>query len=244
MRQTGTVKFFNQTKGFGFITPDQGGKDVFVHITAVERSNIGTLDEGMRVSFETEPDKRGKGPKAVNLQLQLAAGAVGRASRHRPATAAEKSFLPHQKVRAEESVQGQRSRAMLPRLAVFLFWRESRPWARLMRAIGAGACIRRCAVGGRRGRRGGLHQEGRTGNRRHEDSAKFQAWEAVLQATDLGFLGGLHDLGHEGRLGARLQGQQRHHALRRGRHARPAVHHAGDPVQVSAGSRLAGPVGA
>ena len=69
MRQTGTVKFFNQTKGFGFITPDEGGKDVFVHITAVERSNIGTLDEGMRFSFETEPDKRGKGPKAVNLQL-------------------------------------------------------------------------------------------------------------------------------------------------------------------------------
>ena len=68
MRQTGTVKFFNQTTGFGFITPDQGGKDVFVHITAVERSKIGTLDEGMRVSFETEPDKRGKGPKAVNLE--------------------------------------------------------------------------------------------------------------------------------------------------------------------------------
>ena len=68
MTKTGTVKFFNQSKGFGFITPDQGGKDVFVHITAVERSNIGPLDEGMRVSFETEPDKRGKGPKAVNLQ--------------------------------------------------------------------------------------------------------------------------------------------------------------------------------
>ena len=68
MRQTGTVKFFNQTKGFGFITPDQGGKDVFVHITTVERSGIGSLDEGMRVSFETEPDKRGKGPKAVELQ--------------------------------------------------------------------------------------------------------------------------------------------------------------------------------
>ena len=48
---------------------DRAVKDVFVHITAVERSNIGTLDEGMRVSFETEPDKRGKGPKAVNLQL-------------------------------------------------------------------------------------------------------------------------------------------------------------------------------
>ena len=69
MRQTGTVKFFNQSKGYGFITPDQGGKDVFVHVTAVERSGITSLDEGTRVSFDTEPDKRGKGPKAVNLQL-------------------------------------------------------------------------------------------------------------------------------------------------------------------------------
>ena len=69
MRQNGTVKFFNQTKGFGFITPDEGGKDVFVHVTAVERSGIGSLDEGTRVSFDTEPDKRGKGPKAVNLQI-------------------------------------------------------------------------------------------------------------------------------------------------------------------------------
>ena len=60
---------FQLIQGFGFITPDQGGKDVFVHITAVERSGIGPLDEGMRVSFETEPDKRGKGPKAVNLQM-------------------------------------------------------------------------------------------------------------------------------------------------------------------------------
>ena len=51
MRQTGTVKFFNQTKGFGFITPDQGGKDVFVHITAVERSNIGTLDEAVNLQL-------------------------------------------------------------------------------------------------------------------------------------------------------------------------------------------------
>ena len=70
MRQTGTVKFFNQSKGFGFIKPDEGGTDVFVHITAVERSGIGTLDEGMRVSFDTEPDKRGKGPKAVDLQIE------------------------------------------------------------------------------------------------------------------------------------------------------------------------------
>jgi len=69
MQQTGTVKFFNQTKGYGFITPDEGGKDVFVHISAVERSGLPALDEGMRVSFETEPDPRGKGPKAINLAM-------------------------------------------------------------------------------------------------------------------------------------------------------------------------------
>ena len=69
MRQTGTVKFFNQSKGFGFIKPDDGSTDVFVHVTAVENSRIATLDEGMRVSYETEPDKHGKGPKAINLQL-------------------------------------------------------------------------------------------------------------------------------------------------------------------------------
>jgi CspA family cold shock protein len=68
MRQTGTVKFFNSSKGYGFIKPDDGGKDVFVHVTAVERSGVGSLDEGMRLSFDTEPDKRGKGPKAINLQ--------------------------------------------------------------------------------------------------------------------------------------------------------------------------------
>ncbi len=70
MRQTGTVKFFNHSKGFGFITPDEGGKDVFVHVTAVERSGLGGLDEGMRVSFDTEPDKHGKGPKAVDLRQE------------------------------------------------------------------------------------------------------------------------------------------------------------------------------
>jgi CspA family cold shock protein len=68
MRQSGTVKFYNSQKGFGFIKPDDGGKDVFVHVTAVERAGINNLDEGMRISFEMEPDKRGKGPKAVNLQ--------------------------------------------------------------------------------------------------------------------------------------------------------------------------------
>jgi CspA family cold shock protein len=70
MRQTGIVKFFNTQKGYGFITPDDGGKDVFVHVTAVERSGLGSLNEGMRISFETEPDKRGKGPKAVELKIE------------------------------------------------------------------------------------------------------------------------------------------------------------------------------
>lgn len=69
VRQHGTVKFFNQSKGYGFITPDDGGKDVFVHISAVERSGLPQLDGGMRVAYDTEPDKRGKGPKAVNLSL-------------------------------------------------------------------------------------------------------------------------------------------------------------------------------
>ena len=69
MRQSGTVKFYNSQKGYGFIKPDDGGVDVFVHVTAVERSGIGVLNEGMRISFETEPDKRGKGPKAVNLTI-------------------------------------------------------------------------------------------------------------------------------------------------------------------------------
>ena len=66
---TGTVKFFNKSKGFGFITPDDGGADVFVHITAIQSSGLPGLDDGQRVSFDTEPDRRGKGPKAVNLSL-------------------------------------------------------------------------------------------------------------------------------------------------------------------------------
>ena len=63
---TGTVKFFNTTRGFGFISPDDGSKDVFVHISAVEQSGMTTLNEGQKVSFDVEPDARG--PKAVNLQ--------------------------------------------------------------------------------------------------------------------------------------------------------------------------------
>ena len=63
---TGTVKFFNTSKGFGFITPDDGSKDVFVHISAVESSGLGHLTDGQKVSFEVQQDTRG--PKAVNLQ--------------------------------------------------------------------------------------------------------------------------------------------------------------------------------
>ena len=63
---TGTVKFFNTTKGFGFIQPADGSKDVFVHISAVERSDLGHLTEGQEVRFEVQQDARG--PKAVNLQ--------------------------------------------------------------------------------------------------------------------------------------------------------------------------------
>ncbi len=63
---TGTVKFFNAAKGFGFITPDDGTKDVFVHISAVEGSDLGHLADGQKVSFEVQQDTRG--PKAVNLQ--------------------------------------------------------------------------------------------------------------------------------------------------------------------------------
>jgi CspA family cold shock protein len=67
MAMTGTVKFFNGERGYGFIKPDDGGRDVFVHITAVERAGLKDLTEGQRISFEVEPDKKGKGPKAVNL---------------------------------------------------------------------------------------------------------------------------------------------------------------------------------
>jgi CspA family cold shock protein len=62
----GTVKFFNSTKGFGFIAPEGGGKDVFVHATAVEQAGMHSLSEGQRVSFDIQPDA--KGSKAVNLQ--------------------------------------------------------------------------------------------------------------------------------------------------------------------------------
>jgi cold shock protein len=63
---TGTVKFFNTHKGFGFISPEGGAKDVFVHATAVEAAGMSSLAEGQRVAFDIQPDARGS--KAVNLR--------------------------------------------------------------------------------------------------------------------------------------------------------------------------------
>jgi CspA family cold shock protein len=68
MRVTGTVKFFNTAKGYGFIQPEGGGKDVFVHATALEQAGIRSLNEGDRVSFVLEDDKRGRGKQAGQLQ--------------------------------------------------------------------------------------------------------------------------------------------------------------------------------
>ena len=65
---TGTVKWFNATKGYGFIQPDDGSKDVFVHISAVERSGLGTLQDGQKISFEVITDRRSGKPSADNLR--------------------------------------------------------------------------------------------------------------------------------------------------------------------------------
>jgi len=64
---TGTVKFFNVDKGYGFIAPDEGGQDHFVHISAVERAGLASLDKDQRLNYELEADRRGK-QAAVNLQ--------------------------------------------------------------------------------------------------------------------------------------------------------------------------------
>jgi cold shock CspA family protein len=63
------VKFFNAERGFGFITPDGGGADVFVHISAIQRSGFEALEPDQRLAFQTLPDRFGKGPKAINLSL-------------------------------------------------------------------------------------------------------------------------------------------------------------------------------
>jgi len=67
MAINGTVKFFNADKGYGFIAPETGGNDAFVHISAVERAGLATLNQNQRVSYELEEDRRGK-MAAVNLQ--------------------------------------------------------------------------------------------------------------------------------------------------------------------------------
>jgi CspA family cold shock protein len=69
MRVNGTVKFFNNSKGFGFIAPDEGGKDVFVHVSALQRAGINSLDEGDKVSFIVEDDPRGRGKQAAQLEM-------------------------------------------------------------------------------------------------------------------------------------------------------------------------------
>ena len=66
--QTGTVKWFNGQKGFGFIQPDEGGPDIFVHISAVERAGLGSLHEGQKIGFEVERDQRSGKMAAAGLQ--------------------------------------------------------------------------------------------------------------------------------------------------------------------------------
>lgn len=66
---TGTVKWFNATKGFGFIQPDDGGQDVFVHISAVERAGLSGLSEGQKLSFEVQVDKKRGKSSAENLRV-------------------------------------------------------------------------------------------------------------------------------------------------------------------------------
>ena len=65
----GTVKFFNINKGFGFIAPEGGGSDVFVHVSALERAGLQALNEGQRVEFETEMDKKSGKPRVSRIKL-------------------------------------------------------------------------------------------------------------------------------------------------------------------------------
>lgn len=74
--QTGTVKWFNPNKGFGFIEPEQGGPDVFVHISAVEAAGMRSLNEGQKISFDLQNDPRSRKTSAHNLQKPGAAQAA------------------------------------------------------------------------------------------------------------------------------------------------------------------------
>ena len=69
MRVNGTVKFFNHAKGYGFISPEDGGDDVFVHVSALQQSGVSGLQEGDKVTFELQDDPRGRGKQAANIEL-------------------------------------------------------------------------------------------------------------------------------------------------------------------------------
>jgi cold shock protein len=69
MRQNGTVKFFDRDRGFGFIAPDDGSRDVFVHVSTVQRAGIPYLEQGMIVSYDLQEDSKGRGVQAMGLQL-------------------------------------------------------------------------------------------------------------------------------------------------------------------------------
>jgi cold shock protein len=68
MRLTGTLKFYNAAKGFGFVTPEDGSKDVFVHATALERAGIRSLNEGDKITFVLEDDRKGRGKQAGQIE--------------------------------------------------------------------------------------------------------------------------------------------------------------------------------
>ncbi len=68
--EAGTVKFFNEQKGYGFIAPDNGGTDVFVHISALERAGLSTLAQGQKVSFDTERDRRSGKMAVANIRAE------------------------------------------------------------------------------------------------------------------------------------------------------------------------------
>jgi cold shock protein len=68
MRITGTLKFYNAAKGFGFVTPEDGSKDVFIHATALEKAGIHSLNEGDKITFTLEDDRKGRGKQAGQIE--------------------------------------------------------------------------------------------------------------------------------------------------------------------------------
>ena len=89
----GTVKFFNSSKGYGFIQPDDGSKDAFVHISAVENSGMSMLSENQRISYDLEEDRRGK-TSAVNLKAAEDNAGSGQAAEQPEQASGEESPAP------------------------------------------------------------------------------------------------------------------------------------------------------